>query len=303
MRLDCQLVWEVSVGLRQRGSLRGLSWSETPRLSVGLRVQVRRRVAGDDPRTDQNNDGKEVKRAEVPPAKLSWLPGWLSFCLVVRLCVFALRPGVGCWVAVSGALASSLVVGCCPCLPGSGFCAGFREKGRPLSGIPWYVGSTGASISWAYSYAGTCGGLFPLLTSSSISEKRLHALSTHRRGPVEEPPRAERALRGGSNFRFPAYCFVVQLLFAVLGIPAILSVLSRTRLLFEISWSHYKATLHFLALLLSASCASLLILFDLTTTWNQKLSSGLISGELQSAITVAVSLRLFLIVRGRWSSL
>ena len=70
----------LSVGLR------GLSWSETPRLSVGLRVQVRRRVAGDDPRTDQNNDGKGVKRAEVPPAKLSWLPGgcfsvWSSVCV------------------------------------------------------------------------------------------------------------------------------------------------------------------------------------------------------------------------------
>ena len=31
-------------------------------------------------------------------------------------------------LAVSGALVSSLV--CCPCLPGSGSCAGFREKGR-----------------------------------------------------------------------------------------------------------------------------------------------------------------------------
>ena len=39
---------------------KSLSWSETPRLSVGLRVQVRRRVAGDDPRTDQNDDGKGV---------------------------------------------------------------------------------------------------------------------------------------------------------------------------------------------------------------------------------------------------
>ena len=60
----------------------------------------------------------------------------LSASLVVGLCVWVLvlrlfvRPGVGCWVAVSGALASSLVVVCCPCLPGSGFCAGFREKGR-----------------------------------------------------------------------------------------------------------------------------------------------------------------------------
>ena len=63
----------LSVGLR------GLSWSETPRLSVGLRVQVRRRVAGDDPRTDQNNDGKGVKRAEVPPAEN--FPGCSGGCL------------------------------------------------------------------------------------------------------------------------------------------------------------------------------------------------------------------------------
>ena len=85
----------LSVGLRGLSwsetprlsvGLRGLSWSETPRLSVGLRVQMRRRVAGDDPRTDQNNDGKGVKRAEVPPTKLSWLPGgcfsvWSSVCV------------------------------------------------------------------------------------------------------------------------------------------------------------------------------------------------------------------------------
>ena len=98
----------LSVGLR------GFSWSETPRLSVGLRVQVRQRVAGDGPRTDQNNDGKG--------SSVCVSGSWSCGCLVL--------PGVGCWVAVSGALASSLVVGCCPCLPSSGFCAGFREKGR-----------------------------------------------------------------------------------------------------------------------------------------------------------------------------
>ena len=125
----------LSVGLR------GLSWSETPRLSVGLRVQVRQRVAGDGPRTDQNNDGKGVKRAEVPPAEnFPGCPGgclsavcvpWSSVCVSGSWsCGCLVLPGVGCWVAVSGALASSLVVGCCPCLPGSGFCAGFREKGR-----------------------------------------------------------------------------------------------------------------------------------------------------------------------------
>ena len=98
----------------------------------------------------------------------------------------------------------------------------------------WSVDIVGVFLRWYY------GGLSPLLISSSIYEKRLHALSNHRRGPVEEPPRAERALRGGSKFRFPAYCFVVQLRFEVSGIPTIMTVLGRTRLLFEISWGHYR---------------------------------------------------------------
>ena len=162
--------------------LQSLSWSETPRLSVGLRFQVWRRVAGDDPRTDQINDGKGVKRAGVPPAKLSWLPGWLSFCLVVRVCVwflvlclFALRTGVGCWVVVSGALVSSLVVGCCPCLPGSGFCAGFRGKGRrpyprtipvvPCAHVGLFQVFPGMLAVLERRYR---GGLLPFLTASSI---------------------------------------------------------------------------------------------------------------------------------------
>ena len=137
----------LSVGLRGLSwsetprlsvGLRGLSWSETPRLSVGLRVQVRQRVAGDGPRTDQN---KGVKSAEVPPAEnFPGCPGgclsavcapWSSVCVSGSWsCGCLVLPGVGCRVPVSGALASSLVLGCCPCLPGSGFCAGFREKGR-----------------------------------------------------------------------------------------------------------------------------------------------------------------------------
>ena len=72
----------LSVGLR------GLSWSETPRLSVGLRVQVRQRVAGDGPRTDHNNDGKGVKRAEVPPAEN--FPGCPGGCLSA-VCVLGRR--------------------------------------------------------------------------------------------------------------------------------------------------------------------------------------------------------------------
>ena len=102
---------------------------------------MRQRVAGDGPRTDQNNDGKGVKRAEVPPAEnFPGCPGgclsavcvpWSSVCVSGSWsCGCLVLPGVGCWVPVSGALASSLVVGCCPCLPGSGSCAGFREKGR-----------------------------------------------------------------------------------------------------------------------------------------------------------------------------
>ena len=72
----------------ERRGQQSLSWSETQRLSVGLRVQVRQRVAGDGPRTDQNNDGKGVKRAEVPPAEnFPGCPGGLPFC--------CLRPLVG----------------------------------------------------------------------------------------------------------------------------------------------------------------------------------------------------------------
>ena len=67
---------------------------------------MRRRVAGDDPRTDQNNDGKGVNRAEVPPAKLSWMPGG---CLSVGRPSVCLVPGIvlvcspsRCWVLGGG---------------------------------------------------------------------------------------------------------------------------------------------------------------------------------------------------------
>ena len=124
----------LSVGLR------GLSWSETPRLSVGLRPGAAA-CRGRRPknRSQQRRKGGE-KSGSPASGKLSWLPWWLPFCCLrpwSSVCVSGswscgcfVLPGVGCWVAVSGALASSLVVGCCPCLPGSGFCAGFREKGR-----------------------------------------------------------------------------------------------------------------------------------------------------------------------------
>ena len=86
----------------ERWGQQSLSWSETPRPSVGLRVQVRRRVAGDDPRTDHNNDGKGVKRAEVPPAEN--FPGCPGGCLSAWSSVCVSWSGAGRWVSVSGAL-------------------------------------------------------------------------------------------------------------------------------------------------------------------------------------------------------
>ena len=99
----------------EREGQQSLSWSETPRLSVGLRVQVRRRVAGDDPRTDHNNDGKGVKSAEVPPAKLSRLPGWLFFCWS-SVCVS------GSWSCAGGGLG----------------CPGLFPRGWLLPLSPWF---------------------------------------------------------------------------------------------------------------------------------------------------------------------
>ena len=97
----------LSVGLRGLSwsetprlsvGLRGLSLSETPRLSFGLRVQVRQRVAVDGPRTDQNNDGKGVKRAEVPPAEnFPGCPGGCFSAVCVlwsSVCVVCLGPGL-----------------------------------------------------------------------------------------------------------------------------------------------------------------------------------------------------------------
>ena len=73
--------------------------------------QVRPRVAGDDPRTYHNNDGKGVKRAEVPPAeKFPGCPGgclsaWSSVCVSGSWsCAGLVFPGPGRWVSVSGAL-------------------------------------------------------------------------------------------------------------------------------------------------------------------------------------------------------
>ena len=63
---------------------------------------MRRRVAGDDPRTDHNNDGKGVKRAEVPPAEnFPGCPGvclsaWSSVCVSGSWsCACLVFPGAG----------------------------------------------------------------------------------------------------------------------------------------------------------------------------------------------------------------
>ena len=160
----------------------------------------------------------------IKTTTVSWLHRWLPFCclrpLVVGLCVWVLALWLfvpsRCWVLGAG-------LGCpgpFPCgwlLPLSSCfrllywlsweratsqepIPSFHCPYGPLSGIPWYVGSTGASISRAYSYAGiSC--FTPPSQLRRFLTKCLHVLSTHRRGPVEEPPRAERALRGGLRFR------------------------------------------------------------------------------------------------------
>ena len=67
-------------------------------------------------------------------------------------------------------------------------------------GIPWYVGCTGASVSWWFTPSS--------LQFRRFLTKRLHTLSTHRRGPVQEPPRAQRALCGGLRF-LHCLCFLL----------------------------------------------------------------------------------------------
>ena len=135
---------------------------------------MRQRVAGDGPRTDQNNDSFLV--AQVVAFLLSATLGRRSVCLgpgLVAVCSFPVL-GVGCrsrvpwplplwlvaapvfwfrllyWLSWERATSQEPIPSFhCPC--------------GPLSGIPWYVGSTGASISRAYSYAGTYRFLLPSL--------------------------------------------------------------------------------------------------------------------------------------------
>ena len=65
-----------------------------------------------------------------------------------------------------------------------------------LAGIPKYV-----RFTWPWDrLLGNCYYLFPIVSSCVFSPPSLLALFDHRPGPVEEPPRAERALRGGCSF-------------------------------------------------------------------------------------------------------
>ena len=248
--------------------------------------QVRRRVTGDDPRTDQNDDEKGVKRAEVSPAKLSWLPGGCLFagssvCVSGSWscgCLLSV-PGVGCWVVVSGALVSSLVVGCCPCLPGSSFCSAFRGKGRRpknrsfrfltrerlFSGIPMYFG---VIVKF-------CDDLFPLLSASSVwVSSRFRPFLTCR---VGSPWRLRVFLF--SSRRSLSFAFVLTLLVAgcvspckFYVIPTILTVMNRT---WVANLAIFRRRRHFV-----------LLLFGPKRTWDQKLSSGwMLPGQLISALT------------------
>ena len=145
---------------------------------------------------------KGVKRAGLAPAKLSWLPGWLSFCSVVRLCFWFL---VLCLVA--------------PVFPGSGSWAGVREKGRrPKNRSRRFFARAGLSQVFPgmlavleRRYRGRILTLVHIVFYSPPSS--FVVLSTHRRRPVEEPPRAERALRGGVRFLqcLSRLCFLLPL--------------------------------------------------------------------------------------------
>ena len=224
----------------ERRGQQSLSWSETPRLSVGLRVQVRRRVAGDDPRTDHNNDGKGgEKSGSSASRKLSWLSRWLSFCVVVRLCVWVL---VLCLFGLSWCWELGVGLGCpfplwlaaAPVFLVPAPVLVFREKGRrpknrsrrsfaragPFQVIPGMFGSTGASISRAYSFAGTYRGLFLLLlTASSLSGKA----SPRAFNPPSGASGRTSSCRAGSpwSFAFPSMSLSSLLLCFHCGVPCL----------------------------------------------------------------------------------
>ena len=177
-----------------------------------------------------------MKRAEVPLAEnFPGCPGgclsavcvpWSSVCVSGLAAVWSF-PVLG-WVPVSGALSSSLVVSYCSCLPGSGSCAGFCEKGRRPKGrsrrsfaraglfqvflgvlADWSVDIEGVFLCWYISWFYS-----PSSQLRRFLAKRLHAISTHRRGPVEEPPRAERvSLVSAFCFHCDVPCPTLQVCF------------------------------------------------------------------------------------------
>ena len=137
--------------------------------------QVRQRVTGDDPRTDQNDDKKRGEK--------SW-----SF-LVARVVVFLLgRPSVF--------LVPGLVL-VCPCLPGSGSWAGFREKGRRPKNRSFRFLARDRFFQ-IFPCILTLLGNFVTIYSPSY---RLRQYGSPR--AFDPPPRVERALRGGcASFSF-----------------------------------------------------------------------------------------------------
>ena len=211
--------------------------------------QVRRRVTGDDPRTDQNDDEKGVKRAEATPAKLSWLPGWLSFCLVVRLCF---------WFLVLCLFAPVFLV------PASGLASvrkGDVPRTDPFFSLPVRGFFRYSHVFWRYWEI--CDDLFLLLSASSESRNGSPRA-------FDPPPRVERALRGG--------CASFSFLLVVLS-P--LRWCSRSMSQVVANLAIFQRRRHF-----CDTAISMQIFVGLKRTWDQKLSAGwMLPGQLISALT------------------
>ena len=208
---------------------------------------MRQRVRGRRPknRSKQRRKGGEKSGSTASETFLVaqvvvFLFGRRSVCLGPGLAAVWSFPVLG--AGWRSRVPSSLVVGWCPCLPGSGFCAAFREKGRrPKNRSRHSFASAGPFQVFPGMFAVLerryRGGLLPFLTASSISDKASpHAFN---------PPAGAGGRHSGLSVEAPCsasqrICFVVQLSFEVSGIPTILTVLSRTRLLFEKSWGHYR---------------------------------------------------------------
>ena len=132
-------------------------------------------------------------------ALVSWCPGCVG--------------GLGLWPSVP-------VLSVCPvssCAPGLVALSGFvlrvcffpfsSKRSRPRAPTQGPIFRQVSPVRTIYLDVGPAIGYFYFFSLSfllaSLSLHSLPALSTHRPGPVEEPPRAERALRGGcSSLRF-----------------------------------------------------------------------------------------------------